>query len=280
MSAPDIDPETQKQDAPSRADENPSSSSSDPPNGNKSSSAEELPSPAIMKEENGETESKPAAAGSVAVNGVKHSADVGTLKVEEDKRASLAAGDLDDEDDVNDDGQSVKSEGADEEDALFSTLEMKVEEEEAAHPMEQPSDATAAPKLLQAALKQGEVKMDDSEHGEAAAIEEEKKKGEAKEGDNGGDDHIHHRVSELFVPFHRGTAACLSASKSCHSDVVGIQIVNLAFTFSSRSNPHSLVNGSQNKTQTHSKANLTSCSRKRPSTVTLFPGIWKNCRRR
>ena len=65
-------------------------------------------------------------------------------------------------DDDEDDDTSVKSEGADEEDALFTTLEIKEEQEEMAHPHEQPSDAKAAPMLLQSALAKGDVKMDDS----------------------------------------------------------------------------------------------------------------------
>ena len=65
-------------------------------------------------------------------------------------------------DDDDDDDTSVKSEGADEEDALFTTLEIKEEQEEMAHPHEQPSDAKAAPMLLQSALAKGDVKMDDS----------------------------------------------------------------------------------------------------------------------
>ena len=65
-------------------------------------------------------------------------------------------------DDDDEDDTSVKSEGADEEDALFTTLEIKEEQEEMAHPHEQPSDAKAAPMLLQSALAKGDVKMDDS----------------------------------------------------------------------------------------------------------------------
>lgn len=203
MSAPEIDTESEKQDLPLKAEEirSSTSTSSDPSNGAKSTGAEELSSPAIVKEENGDEESKAAAVGNaVASNGVYHEANGGMVTLEKDTAGSIAAAeDFDDgDDDDNDDVQSVKSEGADEEDALFSTLEHEVEEEEAAHPMEQPSDATSAPKLLQAALKQGEVKMDDSEHGEVAAIEE-KKKGDSKDGDSGGDDHIHRRVSAQFV---------------------------------------------------------------------------------
>ena len=61
-----------------------------------------------------------------------------------------------------DDASSIKSEGADEEDALFTNLEKKEEQEEAEHPQEQPIDAKAAPMLLQSAFEKGDVSMDDS----------------------------------------------------------------------------------------------------------------------
>jgi hypothetical protein len=88
-----------------------------------------------------------------------------------------------DDDAKDDDDVSVKSEGADEEDALFTTLEIKEEQEEKSHPHEQPNDAKAAPMLLQSALAKGDVKMDDSGNG----IEE--KKGETV------DEVVHQRVS-------------------------------------------------------------------------------------
>jgi hypothetical protein len=183
MGATDIIREPQNPDPPpSKAEDIPASTSVDPPNG--------LP-------QNGDHEPKPAAA--VAPNEVPQPApDAIAGKAGEGSVAVASAAttnDLGDDDD--DDGQSVQSEGAEEEDALFANLEKKVEQEEAAHPMEQPSDATSAPKLLQDALKQGEVKMDDSEHGGATAMEE-KEKGESKKEEEGVDDHIHHRVSPVF----------------------------------------------------------------------------------
>jgi hypothetical protein len=100
--------------------------------------------------------------------------------------------------DDDDDGQeSVKSEGAEEEDALFTNLEMEEEQEEAAHPHEQPSDARAAPKLLQSALAKGDVAMDDSEHASAAAAADQLKT--AKDEEAGSlDHHIHQRVRMVF----------------------------------------------------------------------------------
>jgi len=100
-----------------------------------------------------------------------------------------------DEQEDDDDGQSVKSEGAEEEDALFTNLEQKEEQEEAAHPHEQPHDAKAAPVLLQSALAAGDVKLDDSEHSEAVAGAKETE-GENKDA-GGGDHHIHQRQSQL-----------------------------------------------------------------------------------
>jgi hypothetical protein len=57
----------------------------------------------------------------------------------------------------------------DDEENLFIELEHvqeKEEEEEALHPHAQPKDVTEAPRLLQEALKKGEVKADDSEEEE------------------------------------------------------------------------------------------------------------------
>ncbi|KAG7374405.1 SNF2-related protein [Nitzschia inconspicua] len=96
------------------------------------------------------------------------------------------------EEEEEDDAQSVKSEGADEEDALFTNLEQEEEKEEASHPHEQPKDATAAPKLLQSALVKGDVKMDDSEHG---AVEDTVKNSSEEAGEE--EHHIHQRQSQL-----------------------------------------------------------------------------------
>merc|ERR1711865_719477 len=45
---------------------------------------------------------------------------------------------------------------------MGTNLEKKEEQEEAAHPQEQPIDAKAAPMLLQSAFEKGDVSMDDS----------------------------------------------------------------------------------------------------------------------
>jgi hypothetical protein len=104
-----------------------------------------------------------------------------------------------DEEEEDDDAQSVKSEGADEEDALFTTLEKEEEQEEATHPLEQPKEATAAPKLLQKALVEGDVPMDDSEHGAAVAAADAAAKRDGEAGANEEDHHIHQRVSRFLV---------------------------------------------------------------------------------
>ena len=86
----------------------------------------------------------------------------------------------------NDDEKSIKSEGADEEDALFTSLEKTEEQEEAAHPHDQPKDAKAAPMLLQSALAKGDIKMQESVKIEADGhSKEEEKKGEEEAADSG-----------------------------------------------------------------------------------------------
>jgi hypothetical protein len=55
------------------------------------------------------------------------------------------------------------SEGAEEEEALFESMEKDNEKEEAEHLQDQPNDVKSAPRLLQSALEQGQVKSDDSE---------------------------------------------------------------------------------------------------------------------
>ena len=100
-----------------------------------------------------------------------------------------------------DDQKSIKSEGADEEDALFTSLEQNEEKDEAAHPHGQPKDSEAAPMLLQSALAKGDIAMDDSDSGTGVKVEtdgnnvkEEEKKGEEVASDNV----VHQRVrSEL-----------------------------------------------------------------------------------
>lgn len=100
----------------------------------------------------------------------------------------------------------------DEEEALFVSLENQKKQEdleEAAHPHPQPSQASEAPRLLQDALKKGDVKADDSEEEETKASvvpqaeatgaaltsgKEEEKKGE--EGESA-EPHIHKRANQL-----------------------------------------------------------------------------------
>ena len=103
--------------------------------------------------------------------------------------------------DDDDDEKSIKSEGADEEDALFTTLEQNEEEEEAANPHNQSSDVKVAPKLLQSALAQGQVTMDDSSNSEKndeKNVIEEEKKGEESTADAPPDQIVHQRVRTKF----------------------------------------------------------------------------------
>jgi hypothetical protein len=107
--------------------------------------------------------------------------------------------DADDEPDDGIDAESIKSEGAEEEDALFSNLEQEEEKEEAIHPHHQPKDVSAAPVLLQRAIQEGELKEDS---------DTEEKKGEhrmesnVKESDDktmeDESDHHHQRVRSLL----------------------------------------------------------------------------------
>ena len=134
----------------------------------KPAAVESLP----VKKEDGEA--KPAA----VMNGTNGSVTVNkeTAAVNQETAAD-GMGDDDEED-----AASIKSEGADEEDALFTKLEQEEEAEEAAHPHAQPSDAAAAPTLLKNALEKGDVKMDESEHGATETNEEE---------------HVHKRENQL-----------------------------------------------------------------------------------
>lgn len=70
--------------------------------------------------------------------------------------------------------EDLESEDVDDEEALLVAIEIEKEKEaaeEAAHPHEQPKEITAAPKLLQDALKKGEVTADDSEEEESKELE-------------------------------------------------------------------------------------------------------------
>lgn len=96
-----------------------------------------------------------------------------------------------DEGDEEDDMKTPEEQEDDEEEKLFEKLEHDEEEEEATHPHDQPSDVKAAPKLLQKALEQGQVKPDDSED-------------EAEKKDESGDapkspEHKHARVGARAV---------------------------------------------------------------------------------
>lgn len=111
--------------------------------------------------------------------------------------ASNAAGPAKTDDpivDEEEDSTSLKSEGAEEEDALFTNLEQEVEQEEASHAHRQPDDATAAPKLLQSAIKKGEVMEDsDSDEKTASKAKTDVELGEEKKAEAEGE-HVHQRV--------------------------------------------------------------------------------------
>ncbi len=92
-------------------------------------------------------------------------------------------------------------EDKDEEDDLFAAIEQQQHQNETSHQNDaQPHDATAAPKLLQAALQEGKVGADESEvesEEEHKKEKVEKKADEKKEEGEGG--HVHQRVSKNRV---------------------------------------------------------------------------------
>jgi hypothetical protein len=176
--------------------------------------------------------------------------------------------DSDDDDnakgDDDEDDTSVKSEGADEEDALFTTLEIKEEQEEMAHPHEQPSDAKAAPMLLQSALAKGDVKMDDSGN--------EEKKVESV------DEVVHQRVSGehtyhlqyiylyLYLYLYLFTSY-FTFTFITHSFIIDNLNIRFRLSFLSIFNFTCIINR---------KINLISCFLKPPNIVPLFQLILNN----
>ena len=128
-----------------------------------------------------------------------------TLKTSAMETVASTCGKVQPVEEEEDEAPDVQEEGADEEEALFTSLEKQQEEEEreALAKEAQPKDVQAAPKLLQAALAQGQVKADESEEEsdiekkspvkkptEAAAETADGKSPEAV----GSDHHVHHRV--------------------------------------------------------------------------------------
>jgi ATP-dependent DNA helicase len=139
-------------------------------------------------------------AAAAADNGetVVAAAQPASVKTEEETTTTASAGEEPDE--------------FDEEDNLFTSIETSEASHE--HGIEQPHDATAAPKLLQSAIAKGEVGVDDSE----AESEEERKKSpskpaataaassaagggaagaEEKKDEGSEQHHIHHRNTQL-----------------------------------------------------------------------------------
>lgn len=92
----------------------------------------------------------------------------------------------------HDGDSSVKSEGADEEDALFSNLELKQEQEAAAQKHQQPVDAKEAPMLLKSAFEKGDVVMDEESKNDV-------QKGNAADGDAASEKNVvHQRVRIIW----------------------------------------------------------------------------------
>ena len=106
-------------------------------------------------------------------------------------KADPAVGDDDDDVAV----PEAKEEGADEEDALFTALE---EQDQKEHEHDhQSKDLKAAPKMLQDAIKGGQVEMDDSESEEEKPAEKKEEDAAAavKTEEVGDHHHVHARVS-------------------------------------------------------------------------------------
>lgn len=126
------------------------------------------------------------------------------------------ADDDDDDDDMAKDASGEDEEGAKEEDALFSNIEKEQEGEAFG---EQPVEVTAAPRLLQKALTDGEVQPEDSD-------EEKKDNDGEKDGSDAKQDsrepHVHQRVSlpcQIQGSFYHAEVAlvCLWVSFFCAS---------------------------------------------------------------
>ena len=112
----------------------------------------------------------------------------------------------------NDNGDDFE-EPPDEEDDFFKTIEAQQAKDEAEHANDaQPNQATSAPKLLQDAIKKGEVNVDESEAESEANRKLDDTKGrlksegletvneEKKDDDGGQQPHVHHRVSARKIP--------------------------------------------------------------------------------
>lgn len=83
----------------------------------------------------------------------------------------------------------------DEEEALFVTLEQQEEEELHRAVDQQPTDIHAAPRLLQKALEEGQVKADDSEEDTPKEVISQPVQGVPNPHDKASHPHVHHRVS-------------------------------------------------------------------------------------
>ena len=83
----------------------------------------------------------------------------------------------------------------DEEENFLQNIENEEAKKEECASHVQPSDAAAAPRLLQDALKKGDVKAEDSEEEKK---DEGKKEEDANAAASGGDEHVHQRVSNCI----------------------------------------------------------------------------------
>lgn len=144
-------------------------------------------------------------------------------------------------DDVdNDDDQ--KSLGVEDEEALFVAMEKDEESRDARLPHSQPKDVKAAPKLLQSAIEQGEVKPDDSE---SDSEQQDATKTDAEP------HHAHARVRNIPNHYHKCIySVCINIFLTC------IWIPQ------------------------HRPINWNFFSIKRRNTLILSPKIWRICKQR
>jgi hypothetical protein len=185
--------------------------------------------------------------------------DVASIKNENVPTSSKSSVN-DEEEEEEEEDDDVVSEGAQEEDALFTSLEIDEEKEEASHPHDQPRDVKAAPRLLQTAFEKGEVKADeDSESDEKEEKKTESESQQASQPAAESPQHHHPQNHARVSPNTPGTETCYVAWQTfflciltyCHS-----------FSFSLR-RPNNWIS---------------SCP-KRPNIPISFPKIWKTCKR-
>jgi hypothetical protein len=142
-------------------------------------------------------------AANAASPAVEPDVDGGVVAISPQKKSDPRGDDRPADADADDDGDENEG-GVDDEDDLFAAIEEEQHQHEEHDGFVQSHDAKAAPKLLQKAIEKGEVGVDDSEvesdEEYRCKIKKEKEESSAAaaaaaEADEGGQHHLHHRVS-------------------------------------------------------------------------------------